>query len=145
MLRSCVYFADNGSFDGEEMPGPPHDPGVDPDDDDQDMADAEHAHDEDEAGAAEKHAPAHYGAPVPPFSRHGRPETRYRMELANQLCALIVDAGIRPAHYREIQADDRLLWMWRGMPHDMYGLMRHVRATTVVMRLRRTVCSYRRS
>ena len=79
------------------MSGPPHDPGVDPDDD-QDMVDVED-HDQDDAGA-ERHPPA--GAPVPPFARRGRPETRYRMELGNQLSALIVDAGIRPTHQKDI-------------------------------------------
>ena len=91
------------------------------------MADAED-HDQDEAGAAERHALA--GAPVPPFARCGRPKTRYRMELGNQLSALIVEAGIRPAHYRDIQADDRLLRMSRGMSRDMYSLMRHVVGAT---------------
>ena len=68
------------------------------------------------------------------------------MELGSQLCGLISYAGIRPAHYREIQGDDKLLQMLRGMPHDMYGLMRHVvGATTVVTRLRRIFHSYRRS
>ena len=122
----------------------PHDLGVDPDDD-QDMADAEDDHGQDEVGATERHAPAH-GASVPPFARCGRLKTRYRMELGNQLCALIVDAGIRPAHYRDIQADDSLLWMWRGTPHDMYGLIRHVVGDMKsVTRLRRTIHSYRRS
>jgi len=55
------------------------------------------------------------------------------MELANQLCALIVDVGINPAHYRYIQADDWLLRMWRGMPHGMYNLMRHVVGATIVV------------
>ena len=81
MLFTCIYFADIGSFDGKEMPDPPHDLGVDPDDD-QDMADAEDDHDQDEADAAERHAPAH-GAPILPFSKHGQPETRYRMELGD--------------------------------------------------------------
>ena len=107
MLCTCIYFADIGSFDGEEMPDPPHDPGVDPDDDDQDMADVpEDDQDENEADAAERHAPTHV-APVSSSTRCGRPETRYRMELGNQLCALIIDAGIKPAHYRDIQANDR--------------------------------------
>ena len=69
MLCTYIYFADIGSFDGKEMPDPPHDPGVDPDDD-LDMADAEDDHDQDEAGASERHAPAH-GAPVLPFARRG--------------------------------------------------------------------------
>ena len=113
------------------MSDPPHDPSVDPDDE-QDMADAEDDHDQDQVGAAERHAPI--GAPVPPFARRGRPETIYRMDLGNQLSALVVEAGIRPAHYRDIQANDRLLRMWRGMSRDMYSLMRHVvGATTTVM------------
>ena len=114
------------------MSDPPHDPGVDPDDN-QDMADGKDDHDQDEADAAERHAPAH-GALVPPFARHGRPETRYRMELGNQLSALIVEASIRPAHYRDIQVDDRMLRMWRGIPRDMYSLMQHVvGVTTAIM------------
>ena len=63
MLCTCIYFADIGSFDGEEISGPPHDPGVDPDDD-QGMSDAE---DHQEAGAE---GPTPDGVMVPPFSRH---------------------------------------------------------------------------
>ena len=71
MLCTCIYFADIGSFDGEEMPGPPHDLGVDPDGDDEEMGDApEDDHDQDEVGATERHSPAH-GASVPPFARRG--------------------------------------------------------------------------
>ena len=112
MLCTCIYFADIGYFDGEDMPTPPHDLGVDPDDD-QGMPDVE---DHQEAGV-ERHAPA--SASVPPFPRHGRPDTRYRMELGDQLSALIFEVGIKPAHYRDIQVDDRLLQMWRGMLRDM--------------------------
>ena len=87
-----------------------------------------------------------HGAPVPHFSRRGQPRTRYQMELGSQLYGLISNAGIRPAHYRETQGDDRLLRMWRGMLRDMYDLMQHVvGATTAVTRLRRIVCSYRHS
>ena len=50
--------------------------------------------------SVERHAPA--GVSVLPFSRHGRFDTRYRMELGDQLSALIVEAGIRSAHYRDI-------------------------------------------
>ena len=101
MLCTCIYFVDIGSFDGEEISGPPHDIGVDPNDDDQDMPDAEDDHDQDETGAEERHALAH-GASVQPFSRRGRHKTRYRMELGNQLCELIVDVGMRPDHYTDI-------------------------------------------
>ena len=142
MLCTCIYFLEIGSFDGDEMSDPPHDPGVYPDDYDQEMADAL----EDEAGGvAERRAdPAPHGAPVPYFARLSRPETIYRMELGNQLCGLISDVGIRPAHYREIQGDDILLRMWRGMPRDMYSLMRHVvGATKTITRMRRIVRSYR--
>ena len=128
MFCTCIYFADIGSFDGEEMLEPPHDLGVDPDDD-QDMADAK---DHDQEVGGERHAP-HAGAAVPPFSRHGRPDTQYTMDFFNQLSALIIEAGIRPAHYIDIQVDDRLLRMWRGMSCDMYNLMQHVvGATTIV-------------
>ena len=109
------------------MPDPPYDLGVDPDDD-QGMPDVE-GHQE---AGAEKHAPA--SAPIPPFARRDRLDTRYRMELGNQLSALIFEVGIKPAHYKDIQVDDRLLQMWRGMSRDMYGLMWHVvGATTTVM------------
>ena len=75
MLCTCIYFANIGSFDGDEMSDPPHDPGVDPNDYDQEIADAP----EDEAGgAAERRVDlVPHGAPVLPFVRHGRPETRY--------------------------------------------------------------------
>ena len=66
------------------------------------------------------------------------------MELGDQLSAFIVEVRNRPAHYRDIHADDRLLQMWRGLPRDMYSLMRHViGAMTVVTRSRRTVARYR--
>ena len=66
------------------------------------------------------------------------------MELGDQITALIIEAGIRPAHMKDIQADGRLLHMWRGMSRDMYRLMRHVvGAMTLVMQLRRIVPHYR--
>ena len=78
MLCTCIYFADIGSFDGEEILEPAHDPSVDPDDD-QDMEDAK---DHDQEVRGEIHAP-HAGTPVPPFSRRGRLDTQYRMELGD--------------------------------------------------------------
>ena len=108
MLCTCIYFADIGSFDGKDVSAPPHDPCVYTDDD-QGMPDAE---DHQEVGV-DRHA--HAGTPVPPFARRGRLDTRYKMELGDQLTALIVEAGIRPATMRDIQADGRLLHMWRGM------------------------------
>ena len=62
MLCTCIYFLDIGSFDGDEMPDPPHDPGVDPDDFDQEMVDAPDFWDD-------PHVP--HGAPVLPFARRG--------------------------------------------------------------------------
>ena len=59
MLCTCIYFADIGSFDGEEMPETPHDPSVDPDDD-QDMADAEDHHQDVDAERHAPHADARY-------------------------------------------------------------------------------------
>ena len=109
-------------------------------DDDQGMPDDE-VHQEVDAKR-----PTLVGVPVPSFVRHGRLDSRYRMELGDQLTASTVEAGIKPANMRDIQADGRLLHMWRGMPHDMYSLMRHVvGATTLVMQLRRTVTRYRRA
>ena len=128
MLCTCIYFVDIGSFDGKDMPTLPHDPGVDPDDD-QGMPDVE---DHQEAGAKR---PALAGASVLPFGRHDRLDIRYRMELGDQLTALIVEAGIRLANMRDIQADGRLLHMWRGMRHV-------VGATTLVTWLRRIVACY---
>ena len=118
------------------MPAPPHDPCVDLDDD-QDIPDAE---DHQEVGAER---PTPTGAPVPPFARHSRLDNRYRMELGDQLIALFFEAGICPTDFRDIEVDDRLLQMWRDMPHDMYILMRHVvGVTTAFTRLRRTVGRY---
>ena len=118
-MCTCIYFADIGSFDGEDMLAPQHDPGVDPDDD-QDMPDAE----DHQEVCAERPAPV--GAVVPPFARRGQLDSRYRMELGDQLTTLIVEAGIWPANMRDIQADGRQLHMRRGMSRDMYNLMWHV-------------------
>ena len=95
------------------MPPPP-DPVVDLDDLD--------AEDQKEAGADDqRHAPV--GAPA-----RGRcmSDARYRMELGDQLISFLVEAGIHPIDFRDIEADDRLLQMWRGMSRDIYSLMRHV-------------------
>ena len=52
-MCTCIYFADIGSFDGDEMPDPPHDPGVDLSDYDQEMDDAP---EDDAGGVAERRA-----------------------------------------------------------------------------------------
>ena len=45
---------------------------------------------------------------------------------------------------RDIQADGRLVHMWRGMLRDVDNLMHHVvGATTLVTRLRRALRHYR--
>ena len=98
MFFTCIYFADIGSFDGEEMSPPPHDLGVDPDDD-QGMPNAKDHQDV--------------------SARCGQIDSRYQMELGKQLSELIVEADISPTHYRDIEVDDRLLHMWRGMLCDM--------------------------
>ena len=67
------------------MPAPPHDPSVDRDDD-QGMPDAK---DHQEAGAKR---PAPTSAPVSPFARRGRLDSRYRMDLGDQITTLIVKA-----------------------------------------------------
>ena len=109
---------------------------MDPDDD-YDMLDLE----DHEAGGDR---PAPTDAWILPFSRRNRLDSRLRMELGDQLCALFVEVGVRPTIMRDIQASGRLVHMWRGMPHDMYNLMWHVvRATTLVMRLRRTLAHYK--
>ena len=64
MLCTCIYFADIGSFDGEDMSAPPHDPSVDPDDD-QGMLDVE----DHQGVGVERHAPA--GVPISHFDKHG--------------------------------------------------------------------------
>ena len=60
------------------------------------MPDAE---DHEEASAER---PSLAGAPVPPFARHDRLNNKFRMELGDQLTALIVEAGIRPTNMRDI-------------------------------------------
>ena len=105
------------------MPLPPNDLDVDPDDD-QEMGDVE-----DQANADK---PSPHGALVPPFVRR-RPDSRLRMELGDQLCALFLEVGVRPTTMREIQVDARLVQMWRGMLRDMFTLMRNViEATSLV-------------
>ena len=101
--------------------------------DDQDMA-----YVEDHEAGADRPAPA--GASVPPFARHGRLDSRLRMELGDQICALFVVVGVRPATMRGIHDNGRLVHMLRGMPLDMYNLMQYVvGATTLVTRLRRAL------
>ena len=65
MLCTCIYSANIGSFDGEEMPAPPHDRGVDPNDG-QGMLDTK----DHQETSAER--PALTRAPVVPFARCGR-------------------------------------------------------------------------
>ena len=74
---------------------------------------------EDEAdGAAERCLdPAPHSASIPPFARCGRPETRYRMELGNQLCGLISDVGIRSTSRNSDASRDRSP---RGVPDDQH-------------------------
>ena len=124
MLCTCIYFADIGSYDGEEMPPPPPDPVVDLDEDAEGMM-PDITEDQQEAGVDQRPAPV--GALA-----WGRrlSDARYRMELGDQLIALFVEAGINPTYFRYIEADDRLLQMWRGMPRDMYSLMWHVIGVT---------------
>ena len=55
----------------------------------------------------------------------------YRMKLVSQLISLFDEAGICPTDFRDIEVDDRLLHMWRGMLCDMYSLMRHVVGVTI--------------
>ena len=93
MLCTYIYFANIGSFDGDEMPPPPNDLGLDPDDD-QDMADAE-----DQAG---EDTPGPHVAQVSTSVARRRPDTRFRMELGDQLCALLVEGEVMPATMREI-------------------------------------------
>ena len=84
------------------------------------------------------------GAPIPHFSRHGRLDRRLRMELGDQLCALILEARLMPTTMRDIHANSRLVHMWRGMSRDMYSLMWHVVGSmTLVTQLRRYVARYR--
>ena len=97
---------------------------------------------EDHEAGGKRPAPA--GVPISPFSRRDRLDSRLRMELGDKICALFVEAGVRPTTMRDIQADGRLVHIWRGMLCDMYSLMRHViGATTLVTRLRRVLARYR--
>ena len=68
------------------------------------------------------------------------------MELADQLIALFVEAGIFLTDFIDIEVDDRLLQMWRGMLCDIYNLMRHVVGfMTAFTQLMRTVACYERA
>ena len=59
-MCTYIYFANIGSFDGDEMPRPPTDLGIDPNDN-QEMANAK----DHEAGVDR---PGPHGASVPPFA-----------------------------------------------------------------------------
>ena len=91
-MCNYIYFTDIGSFFGVEMPPPPNDPSVDPDDD-QEMADAE-----DQAG--DRPGP-HDQAHVPAGVRR-RLDTQFRMDLGDQICQLLVEEEFRTTTIREI-------------------------------------------
>ena len=55
---------------------------------------------EDHEAGAERPTPT--GAPVSYFARRSRLDSILRMELGDQLCALIVEAEVRPATMRDI-------------------------------------------
>ena len=99
MFCSYIYIENIGSFDGDDMPGPRNDLVVDPDDDRDIVVTKDHEADADR--------PTRVCAPVPPFARC-RLENRLRMELGDQLYALIIKVGVKPAIMRDIQADGRL-------------------------------------
>ena len=63
--------------------------------DDQDMADVK-----DYEAGVDRPAPA--SVTVPPFVRCGRLDSRLKMELGDQLCALFVEARVRPTTMRDI-------------------------------------------
>ena len=66
--------------------------------------------------------------------------------MGDQLSALILEASIKPADFIDIEANDRLSRMWRGMPRNMYSLMHHVvGVTTTLTQLKRTVTHYDRA
>ena len=55
-----------------------------------------------------------------------RAEIRFRMELGDRLCRLMVDDGFCPVTIIEIQADRTLIELQRDMPCDMMSLMHHI-------------------
>jgi hypothetical protein len=44
-----------------------------------------------------------------------RPDTRFRLELGDRLCALLVEVGVLPVLMRDIREDPMLLELWREM------------------------------
>ena len=68
--------------------------------------------------------------------RH-RVDIRFRMELGDQLCRLLVDEGVCPATIRDIQADHMLMNLWWDILHDMMSLMCHIIGASRLLAVRR--------
>ena len=83
-----IYFVDIRTFVGDEIPSPPNDPGVDVD---EEMEEAEDEGDRPDPDQVQIHAGV-----------RRRLDTRFRMELGDQLYRLLVDAGVHPTMIREI-------------------------------------------
>ena len=68
---------------------------------------------------------------------HRRPDTRFRLELGDQISTLLTKVGIFPDLMRDIREYPILLDIWRDMPHDLMPLMRHIVGAFRVLAARR--------
>ena len=85
-MLCTIYFVCIGTFIGDMPPPPPDD----------------HVDDEEMVEAMEGERPPQVQIPM---GMRRRDDIRFRMELGDQLCRLLVDEGVCPATIRDIQAD----------------------------------------
>jgi hypothetical protein len=75
-------------------------------------------------------------AHIPGSMRH-RLDTRFRLELGDQLCALLVEVGVHPVMMQDIREYPMLLDIWREISCDMMPLMHYIVRSTRILAERR--------
>jgi hypothetical protein len=68
--------------------------------------------------------------------RH-RPDTRFKLDLGDQLSTLLTKVGVCPTLMRDIRADPTLLEIWREMSRDLMPLMCHIVGAVRILAVRR--------
>ena len=111
-----IYFVDIDTFLGDVPPPPPY---------------ADEEIPEDVTGQVTR-------VQISGDMRH-RSYTRFRLELGDQICALLVELGVHPVLMQDIKANPMLLDIWRDMSRDMVPLMCHIVRATRLITVRRVV------
>jgi hypothetical protein len=116
-LFCTIYFADIGTFIGD--PPPPLA------DDDEDII---------------LEVMASQGPQVQiPDGMHRRLDTRFRLELGDQISALLTKVGVFPALMRDIKAYPMLLELCMEMSHDLMHLMCHIIVVSRILAVKRAL------